>query len=459
MFYLDENSASVTKSELDLFSVPSTQVAIERSFWEEVRPTNTVTNAGPFEFHIDGSQYMVDMASNFLYLKLKITQDDGDDIEDPNAEREAEDPNLSDVGPINLIGKTFVKQIKMFLNSKLTYDSGTDYPYIAYLLTDLNYGRDAKDTHLHSAGYVTEWTPQVNDVDILDTWVNPGLQIRKKWFENSREAEFMAPLHVPLSHQEKYLLSNMDIRFEIHRVSNAFGLLALGDHQYKISVQDIKFYIRKVELSRALSLAIEQNLMRTTAKYPIRRLELKTLHVGQGRRTTPTNTLWNGQIPRRVIICLMRSDSYFGDYHRSPFVFRPQNLIKAALNVNGVVVPHSGPLEFQFREPNNLENEPSRVMRGFVQLYNAMGIGTADKSNGITYDRFIGDACYLAFDLSSDSGSDSNNWELIRNGPLSINLEFSQAIGVDGLRVLVMGEFDNVITVDRNRNVFYDYAV
>ena len=443
---MHEQSSAATKSELNIFSVPPTQVAVERSFFEEIRPVNTVTNAGPYDFSIDGSHYMIDLASNFLYLKIKIINNDGTDLADD-----------TEVAPINLIGKTFLQQVKLFINSKLAYDSGPDYAFIAYLLTDLNYGRAAKETHLASAGYVLDHTEEVNDVDLLDTNVNPGWLKRKAWFRNSREVEFMSTLHVPFAHQEKYLLSNVDIRFELFRNTDRFALFCTGDQNYKIVVQDIKLYIRKVELGKDLSLAMEQALTRMTAKYPIRRLELKTIQVGQGRRTTPTNTLWNGQLPRRVVICMLSVNAYFGSYHHSPFVFRHHNVTKASLNVNGVVVPHSGPMEFRFREHNVAES--TLVTRAYVQMYNALGIGTSDKSNDITYDRFKGDACYLVFDLSSDNMADGSNWELVRTGPLSIYLEFSGPIAADGLRVLVMGEFDNLITIDRNRNLFYDYAI
>ena len=204
-------------------------------------------------------------------------------------------------------------------------------------------------------------------------------------------------------------------------------------------------------------MALEQALIRTTAKYPIRRIELKTLHIGQGRRTTPMNNLWTGQISRRIVLCTLRSDAYFGEYGLNPFVFPHNNVIKAAVYVNGQCIPHSGPIETQFRAHDHAE--PSLVMRAFTQLYNSMGIGVGDKSNGISLHRFLGDACYFVFDLSADDTSDSGNWELLRSGTVSIFLEFSEPIGVNGLRVLALAEFDNLITIDRTRNILYDYSV
>ena len=459
--FIDSSSAPAAKSELDLFTVPPTQVAVERGFWEEVRPVNTVTNNGPYEFFIDGSQYYLDMASNFVYLKIKITNATGGDLTHnppPPAAGAPAGPDPNRVAPINLIGETFFKQVKLFINGKLAYDSGTDYPFLSYLITDLNYDKGAKDTHLKAAGYDPECTDAVDDPDNLNNENNPGWAARRPLFKNSRLAEFMAPLHIPFAHQEKYLLSNMDVRLELHRVSDAFALIAVGATQYKIAVNDIKLMVRKVELSRSLSLAIEQTLTKTMAKYPIRRLELKTLHIGQGRRNTPTNTLWNGQIPRRIVMCTLASNAYFGTYNTSPFVFSHHDVIKAAVYVNGQCVPHSGPLEMQFRPDDDANHQPTLAIKAFAQLYSGMGFANGDKTNGINKHRFPRDACYFVFDLSADNTADSSGWELVQTGTVSIYLEFADNIGADGLRVLVLGEFDNLISIDRNRNVFYDYS-
>ena len=459
MELIDNTSAVATKTELDLFSVPQTQVSVERSFWQEIRPTNTVTDAGPYDFFIDGNQYYLDMSSNYVYLKIKIVMPDGTPlVHIPLVDGENDVQNDANrVAPINVLGKTFFKQIKLFINGKMTYDSGPDYPCLAYILTDLNYDKNAKETHLRAAGYYTDYAEDQHDPNVISTPGNRGWEARRQLFKNSKLVEYMAPLHMPFAHQERYLLSNMDVRVELHRVSDTYALLTPDQQPYKIVVDDIRFYIRKVEISRDLSLAMEHALLRMTAKYPIRRMELKTLSIGQGFRTAPTNVLWTGQIPKRVIVCTMNNTAYFGNYGHAPFNFQHHNIIKASLKVNGQCIPHSGPLEVQFKR--QAHDEPNLVMRAFTQLYNSMGIGTWDKSNGISMNRFLGNACYFVFDLSADNAVDDANWELLHSGTVSVDLEFRNNIGEEGLRVLVLGEFDNLISIDHHRNIFYDYSV
>ena len=384
---------------------------------------------------------------------------DGTPLVHPNVPAADDVPahDANRVAPINVLGKTFFKQLKLFINGKMTYDSGPDYPCLAYILTDLNYDKNAKETHLRAAGHYLDYAEDQHDPNVISTVNNRGWEARRQLFKSSKLVEYMAPLHMPFAHQERYLLSNMDVRVELHRVNDTYALLTPDQTAYKIVVEDIRFYIRKVELSRELSIAMEQALMRMTAKYPIRRTELKTLHIGQGLRTTPTNVLWNGQLPRRVIVATMNNTAYFGNYGHAPFNFRHHNIIKAALQVNGQCVPHSGPLEVQFKR--QAHDEPNLVMRAFTQLYNSMGIGTADKSNGISMNRFLGNACYFVFDLSADNAVDESNWELLHSGTVSVDLEFRENIGAEGLRVIALAEFDNLITIDHHRNIFYDYAV
>ena len=456
---IDGASEIAIKSELDLFSVPPTTVDVDRSFWEEVRPVNTVTDHGPYEFFIVGNDHYIDMAANYIYLKIKIVNKNGTHMRHENHKSKNDAPPPNFVAPINMIGATFFKQVKMIVNGKLVYDSGPDYPHLAYMMTDLNYDASAKLTHLKAAGWHTDCEPDFSEESgQLNTWRNPGAIKRFKRHCNSRSVDYMAALHIPFARQERYLLNHLDIRLELHRVSDAFALQTANNEQYKIVVEDIKFYVRKVELTRDLCLAIETQLNHMPAKYPVRRMELKTLHVGYGRKTTPTNALWNGQLPRRVILCTLPNPNYFGNYDKNPFLFEPNKVVKACLYVNGKCIPYSGPLETTFYDTNTAGT--SLVSRAYIQLYTALGIGRDDKSNDIDLHRFIRDACYFAFDLSADNTGDTSNWELLKTGTLSIYLEFATRLNSDdGLRVIALGEFDNLITIDKLRQIQYDYAI
>jgi len=116
---LDEYSSVCSKSELELFTVPPTQVAIKRSFWTEVYLQNPCTNEGPFEFKITPDIYMIDVSKNYINFVFRILKADGSNCQITNANN-VQSGDL--VAPINLFGKTFFKQIKIFINGKLISD-------------------------------------------------------------------------------------------------------------------------------------------------------------------------------------------------------------------------------------------------------------------------------------------------------------------------------------------------
>ena len=52
MSFVHPNSVECTKSELDLFSVPSTQVSLERGKWVDHEPVSSVGDGGVYHIFV-----------------------------------------------------------------------------------------------------------------------------------------------------------------------------------------------------------------------------------------------------------------------------------------------------------------------------------------------------------------------------------------------------------------------
>ncbi|KAI4885544.1 hypothetical protein NFI96_007003 [Prochilodus magdalenae] len=102
-------SEDCIKSELDLFTVPLTQTAIEKNTYVEIPLLSAISDTGPLEFFIAGhGEDYTDLNNTLLYLCLKITKPDGSDIDDGAA-----------VGLINYPGATiFNRSTRSTLNAK-----------------------------------------------------------------------------------------------------------------------------------------------------------------------------------------------------------------------------------------------------------------------------------------------------------------------------------------------------
>lgn len=81
-------------SSLDLFSLPPTQTAIEKMYYQEVRPISQLSGNSPIEFTISGQNGMeyVDLKQSKLYVKVKIVHGNGSKLS-----------GIEFVGPTNLL--------------------------------------------------------------------------------------------------------------------------------------------------------------------------------------------------------------------------------------------------------------------------------------------------------------------------------------------------------------------
>lgn len=445
---IDHQSVPSTKSELDLFSVPPTQVSLENGFWHAARLLNTCTSAGPWQFQIQADPHYVQLNKNYLYMKLKITKGDGTNLTAPQAAVGGQPAVAGDhpVGPINMIGKTLFKQIKVHLNGKLTFDSGDNYAYRSFLETELNYGWGAKATQLTAALYAKDQPA----AQIESEQNNAGFQWRQKWFRGSVVVEVMAPIHCDLFMTDRLLLDNTELHLELHRNSDPFALMCMHDDvNFKLQVIDMVWYVRKVELLKSVQMGLESTLVRHPSKYPVRRTQVTKLHIPVGSRAAPSNTLFTGQIPRRLVVGFVDSDAYYGNYKKSPFQFKNYEIRTIKVTAGGQVFPRE-PLEMDF--PNN------RYMRPYVQLYESMGQAKEDTDNYITLDDFKLTHCLFVFDLTPDE-QDGAHWELIKDGSVHVDAEFGADVPDGGIEMIVYAEYDNLVTIDRNRNVYFDFNI
>ena len=96
----------------------------------------------------------------------------------------------------------------------------------------------------------------------------------------------------------------------------------------------------------------------------------------------------------------------------------------------------------------------------YIRAYNTLfsGTGKICRDEGIAIDRndYANGYALYTFDLTADQG-DEENFNLMRQGSVRLVLKFSQALATT-VTVVVYAEFENVIEIDRNRNIIYDFG-
>jgi len=174
MAFVHEQSCECTKSELDLFSVPPTQTSMAQGSWVEYHPMTTVTDGSPIEFDISGTgEDYIDFANTMLYVKAKVTLNNGNDLAANAA-----------VGPVNLFLHSLFSQVDISQNGTLITASTNTYPYRALLETLLSYGEDAKKTQLTSALFYKDQAGRMDSVDFAAAAVNDRVWLNEgRWWQ------------------------------------------------------------------------------------------------------------------------------------------------------------------------------------------------------------------------------------------------------------------------------------
>ena len=256
----------------------------------------------------------------------------------------------------------------------------------------------------------------------------------------------MGRLHCDIFQQDRYLLSGVEMNIKLIRTPEVFHLM--GDEaKYKTVITEASLFVRKVRLNPAIPL--EHNTLLSQgnhAKYPVRRGVVTTFTIPQGNRSINKDGVVLGQLPRRLVVGLVSNRAFNGDVSVSPFQFQDYNLNYLALHLDGEQYP-SKPLT-----PNYAGDQ---FLRAYMTLFEGTGMLHADRGHGIDRSNYKNGYVLYAFDLTPDM-AEGGHVDPIKHGTLRMDLHFKDALA-QTVNVIVYAEYDNVIQIDRARNVILDF--
>lgn len=437
-----ESSERCNKSELNIFTVPPTQVTVEKTTFVDYYPVSTLgQDTAPIEFFVPGNgEDYLDPSRMQLYVKAKIKTVDGEDI--------AED---AIVGPQNLFLQCIFSQINVSLNDKLITPSSTTYPYRAMIETLLNFGPAAKQSQLTTSLYYKD-TPGKMDIvnpNTAEAGANIGLKTRHKFTTTSKSCDMSGPLHVDICFQDRLIIPGVDIKVKLNRAKSEFCLVAGGeDPAYKVLIEQAVLRVRRVTVSPTLRLEHERYLEKTTAKYPLSRVSVKPIAIPQGLLSLDRENVFLGVLPKRVVIGLVRSEAFHGSYARNAFNFHHYKVTQVALSVNG---DSHKPIQVHYDNQGG-----GQYIRGYETLFSGMDKMYADSGNLITREDYPKGYTLYALDLTPDLSS-SEHFNPIKTGNVRLSIQFAEALP-HTVTCLVYGEFESLIEIDKSRNVIFDFS-
>ncbi|XP_023313450.1 uncharacterized protein F54H12.2-like [Trichogramma pretiosum] len=378
MSFLHAQSCECLKSELLLFDIPPTQTTIEGSHWIHYKPISSLTDDSPIEFVVPGNgEEYIDLAHTMLSVRVSLIYTG-----------EQKEP-LPEVGVVNNFMHSIISQADIYFNQKPIVPPNNTYAYGAYIETLLNYGPAAKNSHLSTVLWSCDTANKMDDCKNG----NNGLATRRLFMTNN-SVDMIGHLHCDVFNQEKLLLNGVEVRVRLIRSRDSFALMDPTD-SYRIRIDEANLIVRKVKISPSVQLTHSKALMKTTAKYPITRVEVKAVTLQSGIHSQSIDNILLGTIPKRIIIGFVENKAYNGDKSLNPFNFKN------------------------------------------------FGIHFLDNGNNLSRLKYPNGYCLFAFDLTPDlSANDLSHWNLIKHGSI---------FGFDtepGKKYLTLG-FDSSVTGSR----------
>ena len=444
MSFVHAKSQECTKIELDLFSVPPTQVSLEKGHWVDHLPVSSVSDGGPITFLCSGTEDYVDLAKTILVVRAKVTKANGDDL--------GQDEK---VGIVNNFLHSLFKQVDVFLKGKQVTQATGTYAYRAYLETLLNYGPAAKRSQLTAAMFYKDTSTKMDTADptLAGDHANVNLGL-KKGYEFSKESgiiEMAGPIFCDVFMSERLLLSYVDLKILMNRNVDEFCLMASeADADYRVKLTEVYLKIRKVKVNPSISIAHELALTKGPAIYPVRRVECKSFIIPAGNPSLRKDNLYNGLVPKTIIFGMVDSAAFNGVYRKNPFNFQNFTTSFLAISVNGEEVPFKL-LQLSYTAATR------RYIEAFLTLFSGTGKMFYDVGNDISRDEFVNGFNLYSADLSPDMCGSSDHFNVVQRGNLAVDIKFSNAPTV-AVSLVCYGEFENTIHTDSERNVIYDYA-
>ena len=421
----------------------------------------------PIEFIInsDSNSYL-DLSDSFMHVVARVRKGD-DSVVDDNT-----------VCPSNLFFQLMIKNVEIYINSVLIYDSSNYYAHIAYLQRLLTTTDDVKLTELKNELFYPD--------KVVESYTanSEGFKKRTTFANGSHQFTMLGRIVAGIFNQKSWLPPGTQVRIVMRRNPPDFCLdsTAVEDtgsagakikRVFKYELDEVSFLVsrkpvsgRIMELHRSL---LEKN---HTFKFVTNESYVKTIQVPRGMTSVVADNIIMGPIPKIIVIGCVKSSAMVGSLTESPMNFAHSNLKQINLSWNADTVENRVvPLNFS----TTSNTIPDNFLLGLQSLKKA----APDGKLSISRDEYKNGKLFIII-ISYTSNTDNEAYTLIfvcltgnclvafellpvmndalsinRRGSVKLSLEYRESTTVP-LTVIIYCMYQRVIEIDANRNVLLD---
>ena len=422
-----KNSEDADVEELDFFSIPNTNASIKEQRHVVIHPVSGITpNTTVLHFPIrPNALTYLSLFRTLLYVRFKVRDQTG-----------AHPTKDDNVWIVNHLLCSLWKQVEVFIGGKLITPGTANFHYKSYIKTLLY--------RLCTYGAESQMSPELWAADTKGAHdsldgdpTNEGSDMRKKWIRG-KSVEMEGRLNEDVLAIRKLLLNGIPIDLKLYLNRSETILMSDDPNKtWRLEIEDAYLKLCNVDVSSAIieahAKSLEQGIL---AHYFFKQATLNNFTLGVGQRNF-SQTIFQGKVPQRVVIAMVSSDRYSGDYKLNPFNFEHFNVSNMAVLVNDVSTP-AHPMEMNFKK-HQFATALNSVLRTHPNVV-------------IDHDSYDKGYSLFVFDINPSMCEDE--LPLQKTGTVRLEMQFQEALP-KAIQVLAYGEFQSLIQIDNSRSVVY----
>ena len=423
--------ASGYSEELALFQAPPVDIGVDSIQYVEYRPTSQISDASPIDFNIPGNTTAyIDLKRSTLKVKMRIVKNDGTLLSG----------STDNIGLVNLPLQSLWSQVDIAFQQKGISSIGMTYPYKCMFDLILNSNEEVSESLLQSQLYFKDGT-NMDQYDIMDG-SNIGYVRRCAYIQNSKIVDLEGPLNLDICSQSRYILNGVQVSIKLTPSSNAFRLQCGEDgNAYKIEILDVIYKVCQVKVSPAIIIGHSAALQESSALYPYMKSEIKTFNIGAGQFGTSLDNIFLGTVPSRLVLGMVSSTAFSGNYKKNPFNFRHLNTSFVAFYVDGQSLP-SKPIQPDFDNDQYLD--------AYGTLFSGTGRSLKHQGNYIQRNEYKNG--YAIYVIDIDNNHHSEYLSQRKSSHSRLEIKFSKALPTS-VTLIVYATFPSMIEIDASRSI------
>ena len=251
-----------------------------------------------------------------------------------------------------------------------------------------------------------------------------ALAYSKKLVSKSRPCTVIDRIHSDFIMSCSQLLpSKIRLGITLFRSKDSVLLLKSDEdpETYKIEVDSVSLYVKRVHFNQAARLKLERSLQ-NEARLTYQRLHSISFSCAEGVRSWGWHNCFNGIAPRRVFMILLSQEAYFGSWTRNSDYFESAGVTSVRFALDGRdIMTEPYRCSFNYDADGKVDTMTSRAVEPFAGLCKVLGTFTNPSlSQGMPYMEYMDGRTVFAVELEHADSMDAVN------GSLDVQVEFAK---------------------------------